>query len=161
MAKPGPAATPTKIVELFGNPGKRKRGAEPQPAAASIAPPADLTPLARQFWNAQAPEVARLGMLTINDVPTFAMLCESWAAYQQAKRAMQSRSTGPKATNIAVTTTDRAHGNEKRKHPAWQIFRESAALYHSLAKDFGFSPSARVGIPAAPVSDDDEDLFGD
>lgn len=155
MAKRGPQPTPTNIVLLRGNPSKRARADEPQPIAASLTPPAELTPLARDFWVAHAPEVARLGMLTVNDVPTFAALCEAWAAMQQAKKAMAPR----KGTNIAVTTTDRAHGNEKRKHPAWQIFRESASMYQSFARDFGFSPSSRVGLPAAPVDDDEDGLF--
>lgn len=154
-AKPGPKPQPTNVVELRGNPGKRKRLPEISPTDGSLKPPAGLTEIAAKFWKAYAPEVSRLGMLTQLDRPTFEMLAEAYAAVHMAKQALRGR-----AKNIVVTMTDRAHGREQRKHPAWQIYRDAVTQYLSLAREFGFSPSSRVNLPA--VGDDgdaDDEIF--
>lgn len=155
-AKPGPKTQPTNVVELRGNPGKRKRGPEATPVDGSIKPPAGLTTDARAFWEKYAPEVSRLGMLTIIDRPTFEMLAEAYAVVHQAKAALRKRGAG----NVTLTTTDRAHGREQRKHPAWQIYRDGVTQYLTLAREFGFSPSSRVGLPAVGDDDnEDDDIF--
>lgn len=155
-ARPGPAPLPSNVVALRGNPGKRHRDPEPAPVDAGLDPPDHLTPGARAFWKKHAPEVARLGMLTVNDVPTFSLLAEAWAAVLAAKVELVPK----KGMNLRVTTTDRAHGGEKRKHPAWQIYRDAVAQYLGLAREFGFSPSSRVGLPAVGADgDEDDDLF--
>lgn len=157
-AKRGPRPLPSNVVELRGNPGKRKRGPEPEPEDAPLTPSEDLelTPKAAAFWKKHAPEVSRLGMLTVSDVPTFALLCEAWAFVQVSKAGM--RSTGK--ANVRVSTTDRAHGNEQRKSPLWQVYREAVQQYLAIAREFGFSPAARVGLPAPePDGDEDDDLY--
>ena len=155
-AKPGTKSRPTNVVDLRGNPGKRKRAPEVSPADGGLKVPSSLTPLAKAFWEAYAPEVARLGMLTVLDRPSFEMLAEAYGVVQGAKDALRKN----KSSNMTLTTTDRAHGREQRKHPAWQIYRDSVTQYLALAREFGFTPSSRVGLPAVgDDGDEDDDLF--
>lgn len=156
-SKPGPAPLPSNVIQLRGNPGKRKRDAEPLPKGAGLDPPADLTPSGRTFWRRHAPELARLGLLTVNDVDSFAACCEAWAFMQQAKTELRGSS---KTANAKVTTSDRAHGREVRKHPAFTVYKQAEASYLAWAREFGLTPSSRVGLPGpGDDGDDDDDLF--
>ncbi len=156
MVRPGPKPTPSNVVALTGNPGKRKRAAEPVPTAAGLKPPDDLTPSARNFWRRHATELSRLGMLTVNDVSSFGACCEAWAFMQSAKRELKA--TAKK--NAELLTKDRAHGGEPRKDPAWTIYRQAEAAFMAWSREFGLTPSSRVGLPAlADDADEDDDLF--
>lgn len=154
-AKPGPKPKPAEIRELEGNPGKRaiKRG--PTAAAASLTPPDHLTPTAAKFWKKYSPTLSQLGLLTVVDVEAFAALCEAWAFMVVAKKSMRIRGTG----DAEVVTTDRAHGAEKRKHPAFTIYKQAEASYLNLAREFGMTPSSRVGLPSPDDDDEDDDLY--
>ena len=157
-AKRGPKPAPSNVVELAGNPGKRRRAPEPKPRDASLEAPKDLTPLARGFWKRHAPELASLGLLTVSDVDSFGACCEAWAVMQAAKKALRGSATG----NVTkLFTADRAHGGEPRKHPAWTVYKQAESSYIMWAREFGLTPSARVSLPApGDDADEDEDLFG-
>jgi P27 family predicted phage terminase small subunit len=147
---------PTNVVALRGNPGKRKRGPEPVPTAASVKPPPELTPTAKRFWERHALELSRLGMLTLNDVSSFAACCEAWAFMMAAKKELKATAR----RDAEVITKDRTHGGEPRKHPAWTIYRQAEAAFMSWSREFGLTPSSRVGLPAlADDDDEDDDLF--
>lgn len=155
-SRPGPAPLPSNVIELRGNPGKRKRAPEPNPRDAGLEPPADLTPAARAFWRRHAPELGRLGLLTVSDVDSFGACCEAWAFMQQAKDELRSS----KSANAKVTTRDRAHGNEARKHPAFTVYKQAEASFLAWAREFGLTPSSRVGLPGpGDDGDEDDDLF--
>lgn len=159
--KPGPKAVPTNVVQLRGNPGKRKRAPEPRSTAAALTPPTwlELTPTAVIFWKKHAPELSKLGLLTISSTAAFGALCEAWAAMMVAKRRLRKTKT----SDIEPFSIDRTHGGELRKHPGWMVYCQASDKYLALTREFGGTPSSLVGLPAPEAGDDQdgiEDLFG-
>lgn len=153
--KPGPRPQPTRVRELNGNPGKRKIKAEPVPDDASTKSPGHLSPKAADFWKAHAGQLSRLGLLTVSDVESFGFCCEAWAAAQSAKSELRASAKA----ELKLLTEDKAHGGDLRTHPAWRVYRQAEASYLVWAKEFGLTPSARVGLPAPDDDDEDDDIF--
>jgi phage terminase small subunit len=92
MGRRGPAATPSNIVKLTGNPGHRKANkteAKPRP----VPPPAPtyLAKNARRVWDRLEPELDRLGLLTVVDGDAFAAYCEAVAQFEWATRTCRKR----------------------------------------------------------------------
>lgn len=154
MARPGPRPTPTNVVLLHGNPGKRRRPPEPKaPPLVDLKPPAGMSATARAMWQRLAPECSKIGTLTVVDVPAFVDLCECFAIREAARKAVVKNSA------YVVLTRDRAHGGEPRRHPALLIFKQFDEAFRAWCKEFGLTPSARVGLPvAADDGDEDDDL---
>lgn len=151
-SRPGPAPKPTNLVLLQGNPGKRKRAAEPKPApVVDVRPPPGLSTDAGKLWKKLAPELARVGLLTVADLAAFESLCELYSLRCAALRALR------KGAGYVVLTADRAHGGEPRRHPALLILRQFDDGFRAWSKEFGLTPSARVGLPAAGGDDEAED----
>ena len=80
---PGPPKVPTALRKARGNRGHEIFSAfEPQPPATTADPPADLTGEARALWERLAPELVKLGTLTVIDRDEFAKGCrleaEGW-----------------------------------------------------------------------------------
>ncbi len=63
-------------------------------------------------------------------------------AYSLAVRAAQE------LESEGIITSDRAHGGESRKSPAWQVFRESAVIFERMSDRLGMTPRARTALPA-------------
>lgn len=154
--KPGPAPTPSNVVELRGNPGKRKRVEEPKPdPVVDLEPPdwLDLSSDAEKAWRWLAPRCSKMGALTEADIVSFGMMCEEWALWRAAIRPMR------KGRGYALITKDRTHGGEPRRHPGSMLARQHGQGFLALASRFGLTPSDRVGLPAPDDAGDDDDLF--
>ena len=81
---PGPPKTPTAIRKARGNRGHETFSQfEPQPPATTATPPGELSGAARALWDRLAPELVRLGTLTVIDRDEFAKGCrleaDGWA----------------------------------------------------------------------------------
>lgn len=78
--KRGRKPKPTAIKKFEGNPGKRKLNAdEPQPTIIGLPDPPDwLSDRAKAKFQELAPELTRMGTLTVADVDTFACYCEAF-----------------------------------------------------------------------------------
>jgi len=73
MAITGPKLKPTAIKILEGNPGKRPLNLnEPKPLQIAPECPDWLLDEAKKEWKRLAPELERLGLLTILDMAAFA-----------------------------------------------------------------------------------------
>jgi P27 family predicted phage terminase small subunit len=134
--RPGPKPTPTSLKRLRGNPGKhRLPEGEPDPAAvSSVDPPEVLSHVARQEWQRLAPELLRLGLLTVVDLGLLAMWCSAWATFCEAERQLAE----------GALYTDR---NGLVRRSPWIIVRRDAVeTLLKVADRMGFSPSARVSL---------------
>lgn len=153
MGRRGPAPAPTNLVVLRG--GKTstaKRPPEPKPKPlVDVKPPAGLSSDAEKLWRSLAPELARVGLLTLADVPTFESLCELYAIVVACRRSVR------KGRGYTVTTKDRTHGGELRRHPSLLTLKQYEDSFRAAAKEFGLTPSARVGLPAPADDADAED----
>ena len=86
MAITGSKPKPTAIKILEGNPGKRLLNLnEPKPLQIAPECPDWLLDEAKKEWNRLAPELERLGLLTIIDEMAFAGFCQSYAKWKIAE----------------------------------------------------------------------------
>lgn len=132
----GPPPTPSKLVELKGNPGKKKlSGGEPEPTKGAPKPPADLTGEALAEWSRVVPELDRLGLLTKVDRAYLVAYVEAWATFNSARAAMRE---------YGALVAGRDGGMVK--NPAAQVMRDAADLMLKFGSRFGLSPSDRTRL---------------
>ena len=132
---PGPPKTPATLTLLRGNPGhERKRPPEPQPAILAECPPPPnfLADYAAEEWHHVAPELHRLGLLTVLDVSMLAAYCCSYARWRWAEELLPS-TTDRKACSLFA-----------------RISRDSADTMLRIGREFGMTPSSRSHINGSP-----------
>ncbi len=146
---------PTVIKIARGNPGQRRiADDEPQPSAEiDLAVPAMLAddPEARGEWEARAPMLHRLGLLTEADLDALVLYCVTFARWKQAEK--QLRKYG-----LLVT----AKGNPYPMiSPYLSIANKAQAQCRALLLEFGCTPVSRtrVHVPKAPTADARRDRF--
>ena len=141
---PGPKPKPSQMKKLQGtHRADRAAENEPMPAIGDVPVCPDWHPEdAREMWDAYAPKLHRLGLLTELDVPVFEKmcLCHAWAI--EAARDIIKRGT----------LIDSARNDDDRvKNPSMQIFRDNTAQFEKLAAAFGMSPADRSRVSAAEL----------
>ena len=147
---------PTQLKLLRGNPGKRPIKPEPQPRVAEGVPepPAHLTDDARLEWERIAPELYRLGLLTVLDTQTLVAYCDAYGRMMTCKRAIALMAAkDPLTRGLMIKTTN---GNVIQ-NPLVGTMNKAALNMVRYASEFGLSPCARTrlsssGRQASPVS---------
>ncbi|MCX4686774.1 phage terminase small subunit P27 family [Kitasatospora purpeofusca] len=124
------------------------RGMEPAPQRLTATPgvpqaPAWLAEEARAEWARIVPELDRLGVLAHLDRAVLSTYCSAWAKFVAAEQLLQDDEL----------VAERRAGNGPAKHPAWQIWRESATTVAALAKELLITPTARLRT-VKPEGDD-------
>ncbi|MCP9207818.1 phage terminase small subunit P27 family [Streptomyces cucumeris] len=144
---PGPPPTPSKLVELKGNPSKKRlNGTEPEPTRGAPRPPADLKGEALAEWGRIVPELDGLGLLARVDRAYLVAYCEAWATFNAAREAMAEY--GP-----LVAGRD----GGLVKNPAAQVMRDAADLMLKFGSRFGLSPSDRTRLSVPSAAEDGPD----
>lgn len=135
--KRGRKPKPTVVKKYEGNPGKRKLNTEePQPAVIGIPqPPAWLSPAAVQKFRELAPELVRIGTLTVADVDTFACYCEAFAEMLDCLQLIEERGDYYMTDKGTVLV-----------HPA--VYRKNKAIerMYKFGAVLGLNPSNRSSI---------------
>ncbi|MCC7369681.1 MAG: phage terminase small subunit P27 family [Chloroflexi bacterium] len=151
MAGRGPAPKPTKLKVLAGNPGHEKLNrTEPKPRPVAPKCPTWLDLEAKREWRRVAPELERLGLLTVVDMAALAGYCQSYSTWRTASRALAEHGL----------TYEAANGNI-RQRPEATIANKALAEVRQFCQEFGLTPSARSrmslpeGFGAADDGDDD------
>jgi P27 family predicted phage terminase small subunit len=137
---------PTKLRILHGNRSKRPlpKG-EPQPTiAAPDEPPSILHGVALEKWHSLAPELCRLGILTVLDTALLAVYCCSYARWVEACEAIEREGM----------TTVTAEGR-RLMSPYVSIARDYAATMRQVAIEFGFTPASRPKLAKGETKPDD------
>jgi P27 family predicted phage terminase small subunit len=145
VGRRGPAPRPAAENEARGNPGHRKkRPPSVQPTALeSLAPPAWLHKLAKEEWRRLAPELARLGRLTVADSTAFAGYCSAFATWRQALAARQGR-----GMTLAMAIAQGLVNAEKA----------ALAQMERLGAQFGLTPASRDRMPGAPTEPEKDEF---
>lgn len=149
MAGRGPAPKPTALKLLEGNPGHQKLNRrEPRPRPIAPACPTWLSRDAKREWRRIAPELERVGLLTIVDMAGLAGYCESYSLWKRC----QEKLTGDGLTY----ETDTGY---IRPRPEVAIAAGALAEIRQFCQQFGLTPSARsrLMLPEALGSFDDEE----
>ncbi len=149
MGRRGPPPKPARVKLLEGNPGKRPlKGDGPKPQPVRPTCPDWLTDAAKAEWRRLAPELQKLGLLTLLDRAAFAGYCQSYGHWLEAETVLR------KQGRLYVTPSGRV-----RERPEVEIARKSLQLMRAFAVEFGLSPTARgrMSLPA-PIDDEDDEF---
>lgn len=163
---------PATIHRLRGNPSKlsaeeleERERSEVKPNPVAPRRPADLSPLERECWEQTAPELDRLGMLTVIDGGSFRLLvCQPYEMAVLARESMRPvKADGTpdrRKRSLELVIADPDHGGGLRRHPGFLIWKQAIAEYRAGCAKFGLTPSDRVGLragaPIGSVPDDDD-----
>lgn len=98
-------------------------------------PPTFLPEKAKELWSSLAPKLETTDRFTPEDVPAFTSLCLS---YYFALLA------GATLLKDGIVDVDEAHAGRRRKHPAWQMWRDAQGSFRQWACEFGLTPSSRT-----------------
>jgi P27 family predicted phage terminase small subunit len=144
---PGPPPEHPRLRLLRGSPGKRPVRSPPEPKQADSCPesPARLSDYAKEEWEAVAPELFRLGLLTMLDVSTLAAYCSAMARWRTAEQAIE------RLDSLTITTK-----SGQRPHPLVRIASQAANDALKFGAQFGLTPTGRLRLagmtPPAPPS---------
>src|SRR5687768_8474739 len=110
----GRKPTPTQLRILRGNPQKRALPqGEPRPDPTMPDPPAHLGPIALVEWQRLAPELHRIGVLTMADRAALAVYCQLYERWVYAEKyikeqlVIQDKSSGRLVQNPLVRIANR------------------------------------------------------
>lgn len=150
MGARGPAPQPTNLKILRGNPGKRainKREPKPRPIVPKCPHWLDLG--ARREWRRVAPELERIGLLTLVDLAVMAAYCQSFSRWQAAEELIA------KAGLLIKTGSDRY--TAIKTNPAVKIAQDERQLMMQFGARLGLSPSdrSRMTLPDGDSTDED------
>ena len=134
---------PTRLKLIHGSRDRHQNKLEPMPEGIAIAP-AWLRDEALIEWQRLAPELERIGILTMADEAEFAIYCQALAEFVEAEARLQK-------DGKTQTTKD----GFERKSPWCSIRDESWKRLHQAASGFGLNPSARAKVEANPISKED------
>ena len=157
MARKGPPPKPTALKILAGNPGKRKLNVnEPRPPAGVPERPRSVSQdvIAKAEWDRIAPELLRLGLLTVLDGAALGAYCQTFSLWQQAEELLRRDGRTYKLPNGTVC-----------KHPAVGITQQAKMMVRAFAAEFGMTPASRsrlhVTMPDDQESKKARRFFGD
>lgn len=147
MAGRGPAPKPTALKLLTGNAGHQKlRQNEPKPRPVAPKCPSWLDAEARKEWRRIAPELDRLGLLTVVDMAALAGYCQSYSTWKAATEALNRHGLTYEATNGNI-----------RQRPEAAIATRALAEVRQFCQEFGLTPSARARMTLPEAPDDGEE----
>jgi P27 family predicted phage terminase small subunit len=136
----GRKPVPPYLKLLRGNPGKRAIHPEPQPKSAGVPEPPDyLLPLAADAWRRLAPELTRLGLLTVLDHHAFAAYCTAFSRWLVAERQVRQLDDNFIAWSVRENPLP---------HPLLKIASSAASHFLKIGNEFGLTPASRSRLKA-------------
>ena len=157
----GKKPTPTHLRLLQGNPQRRPvRTDEPQPLPLLDAPPplSFIEAYATEEWNRLAPELVRLGLMTLVDSAPFGAYCVAFARWRTAEEALAKMADkDPVMRGLIV----RSKAGTAMENPLVYTSRRAAQEMLRFATEFGFTPAARARIHTGASGQAPPSKFGD
>lgn len=141
---PGPRPTPSNLVRLRGNPGKRApNDDEPQPEAKLPPCPKTLQGEARREWFRMGKQLLGLGLVTEIDKAALSLYCTAWGRYADAEAQLQQYGT------VII-----APSGFPVQSPYLAIANKALEQCRRLLIEFGMSPSSRSRVRASKAGPD-------
>jgi P27 family predicted phage terminase small subunit len=147
MGQRGPTPKPSHLKVLEGNPGKRPLNQnEPKPKKKAPTCPKHLDPIAKKEWKRIAPELERLGLLTVVDGATLEMCCTAYSRWMMAEEAIMKHLVEKKSLTFITPS------GYPQQIPEIGIANQAMKLYKQLAAEFGLTPASRsrINLPKPP-----------
>jgi P27 family predicted phage terminase small subunit len=131
---------------LRGNPGKRAIPEEPEPQvpAKCPEPPEHLVGYACDEWYRIAPELHRLGLLTIADIGPLAAYCYAYGQWRSAAEILSKIADNDRVMQGLLIRRD----GQAVPNPVVKLVRNAAMDMVRYASEFGLTPAARSRIAA-------------
>lgn len=145
MGRRGPPRTPTALLKAAGSRlAARRAPLEPQPGRGVPTMPATLGAPARRIWQAIAPVLDTMGVLTTADGASLARYCQTLADWHQLNRVIQ------RSGFTFKTKTTAGHPTVKTR-PEVGIRKGLAADLAKLEAQFGLTPAARASLEVTAI----------
>jgi P27 family predicted phage terminase small subunit len=144
---PGPRPLPTNLHVLRGNPSKKPIRPEPQPTRTEQVPdaPAFLIGYACDEWHRVAPELHRLGLLTVLDIALLAAYCRAYHTWRTAIEALHDMAERDPVMHGLIV---KSRAGAAMQNPIVLTARQAANDMLRFAAEFGLTPAARAHIAA-------------
>lgn len=139
MGRRGPAPKPTTLRVLNGDHPSRVNHDEPRPREGVPAPPDWFGPRELTIWKRVVTELTAMGMARPVDQDMIATYCCAVLRWSDATKILN-------ADGLIIRKT------EWKAHPAVAIVDTASREMSRLAREFGFTPAARVGITATAAA---------
>lgn len=155
MARAGRPPKPTHLKVLAGNPGKRPLNKnEPKPKPIAPKCPSWLDKEAKREWKRVAPELERLGLLTVVDGATLAAYCQSWSMYVAAQQKINEyfKEHG----KLTYSYINKAGAENEIPIPEIAIAEKALKQVKAFCTEFGLTPSSRGRMTLPERGEEDE-----
>lgn len=140
MGRSGPAPNPTALRALNGDHPCRINDDEPRPRTGVPQPPEWFTGQWLDLWHRTLGELTAMGLARPVDEHMLAAYCVAVVKWSNASQILFRE-----GLVIRTSTTT-------KPHPAAAIASAASLEMARLAREFGFTPAARVGITVAASS---------
>lgn len=139
MGKRGPKRAPTSVKVARGTHRKDRDGdpaKEPKPEQITAPkPPTHLGQIGRAKWSDLAPRLAKIGLLTENDLEALTLLCESFEEKSNCETILREQGEYSVLENGYIAA-----------HPAIARLDRAIKRIRQLMAAFGMTPSDRAGM---------------
>ena len=137
---------PTATLKLAGTYRSDRHGgrAEPQPDPSMPERPKGLDAQGRKAWDRLAPELHRVGLLTVLDRDLLASYCRFYSLAVECWR-------GAKKDGPVVMVAGKPQQN-----PYIGSAHKAEDMLRKLRRELGMTPSARAGLSVAPPPEGDD-----
>lgn len=136
MGRRGPAPQPTNLKLLHGESRpSRVGGPEPQPRESLPSAPDWLTGEAVEVWDRTVSELDAMGLAFAADRDSLVVYVNAVVNYVRAQKFLDLAGVMIKGVDGGVV-----------RNPANAIVKQNAVLIGKFAREFGLTPSARVGL---------------
>jgi P27 family predicted phage terminase small subunit len=118
---------------------------EPERTAECPEPPDVLTGYGVAEWRRIAPQLHRLGLLTLVDIMPLAAYCASYSRWRLAEEAIARMAARDELTRALLIKDRDGHA---RTNPLVRVARDAADAMLRFAAEFGMTAGARSRIAA-------------
>jgi P27 family predicted phage terminase small subunit len=157
----GGKPVPTHLKLLRGNPGQRalpKGEIQPLVEAECPKPPINVrrSGYACEEWSRIAPELHRLGVLTVADYPALALYCLAYARWSEAEDALYAMAEDdPKYRALLVTGSM----GSQIANPLVKIAASASLNLMRFCVEFGFTPASRTRVHGSASGEEADRKF--
>lgn len=146
----GRKPTPSHLKLVRGNPGKRAfTKGEPKPRRERPSAPSHMSDKARETWGYVSGILDRMGVLTEADAIALEMLCEAYADYLAARKAITDF-----GSNYYETVSE-SGSVMHRAHPAVAVVQDADRRIKAWLAEFGKTPSSRSRVKGNGEKEED------
>jgi P27 family predicted phage terminase small subunit len=136
MGRRGPPPKPTKLKLLHGESRPSRVGnPEPQPRERLPRVPDWLTAEAREVWDRTVAELDAMGLAYAADTDSLVIYVNAVVNYVRAQKILDLAGVMIKGVDGGIV-----------RNPANAVVKQNAAIVGRFAREFGLTPSARVGL---------------